>query len=808
MNPLSPVTYHWRHKRSTLVLIALICLATTGVYVMVGVIDSIPMRAHVSYLTQVSRVYPVAGDSLEPGVLTQIQTHPGTARVIPDNGLSISPPTLIGLDSLRLMGVFQQDAIYLMAHCGVRLKQGRMFEPRTNEIVLSEEVARALELELGDEIARSISDDYYGSVQAPLVLVGILEGDPAASNRGPQVRVGQRHGPSVRVGFASYEYLEGHELYAPRGTNLLVIAQEGHKGELDEFLETEIASSRTETETYAKVSRLVATARQGLYVILSLVNSLVAVVVALVVGVINRIALTQRLSELGLLNAMGHHKTRIIGRLTLETAAAAAIGWGAGLGLAWLVLAWLKGSLYYARGMELDLTNLAPLWFVVPIPAVVVALAAWSAARVFARFDAVAIIERGKLGTEGQEHERRTKRSRTLQKTTRSSASPLSSWTFYLRHRRRGVLLVVCMALMTLGVAFPVFLTSAVVDAMRPSYQHLRYVGEVSPATGTNIDPAVTAQIKSHPAVARVVPAMSVGLYVVVPPGSGTTIQIYGVSETDLPGLLDRFGTHLVAGRLPRTRSNEIVLSQAAARNRGLRVGDRIGRPVQGNDMIDDLWIEDDIPIEMVVVGLLSREDLWTGLASLEYLQSHELAASRPLHQIVLPAEGRKEEMDRWLEEYLASAQTGVHTYDTSRREEQQITRTVFGLFAAVESMIAFVAAIALAALNHISFAQRREEFGILHAVGHSRPWLILRTVREAGGVVVTGWLVGAAICLVGLIGAQVVVYAPRGLRLNLLNLLPWLFTLPIPLVVTGVGAGTVSRTLSRLDPVSVIERR
>ena len=38
------------------------------------------------------------------------------------------------------------DARYLMAHCGVRLKAGRMFEPRTNEIVLLEEVVRALGL--------------------------------------------------------------------------------------------------------------------------------------------------------------------------------------------------------------------------------------------------------------------------------------------------------------------------------------------------------------------------------------------------------------------------------------------------------------------------------------------------------------------------------------------------------------------------------------------------------------------------------------------------------------------------------------
>jgi ABC-type lipoprotein release transport system permease subunit len=796
MNPLSPFTYYRRHKRSAALLIALLCLATMGVYVMVGVLDTIPMRARVSYLTVVSRVYSVGGDSLESGVRSQIQAHPGTARVIPDNGLGISPPTLVGLDSLRLMGVSQDDARYLMAHCGVRLKEGRMFEPRTNEIVLSEEVVRALELQLGDPIDRSINERYYGAVPAPLVLVGILEGAPST---GSGQRPAAGPDPSVRVGFASYEYLEGHELYAPRSFSLLVIAQEGHKGALDEFLETTIASARTETETYRHVSQLYAMARQGLYVILGLVDGLVAVVVALVVGMINRIALTQRVSELGLLHAVGHHKNRLIGRLTLETAVVAGVGWGGGLGLSWLVLAWLKASLYYAKGMELDLANLVPFWFVVPIPAVVIVFAALSARQVFARLDAVAIIERGKLSMEAEGHKRTARRS---------LARPLSSWTFYMRHRRRGVMLVVSMALMILGVAFSAFLVSTVFDATKPGSEYLSYVSKVTPTMGRYIDPGVTAQIKSHPVVARVVPAVPLGLQVLVPPGGSTGVNVYGVAEDELPVLMDLFGVHLVEGRFPRARSNEIILSQAVALNRGLRVGDAVGRPVQETNGEADILIEDDIPIEMVVVGLLSRDDLWLGFTSLEYLEGHELTASRPVCLLVLPAEGHKDELDRWLTENVASAQTGVYTYDAWRRDAQQLTRTALSLFAAVESLIAVVAAVALAALNHISVAQRREEFGILHAVGRSRPWLVLRTVKETGGVVAIAWLIGAGICAIGLIGAQTVVYAPRGLSLNFLNLLPWLFTLPIPLAVIGVGAGTISRMLSRLDPVSVIERR
>ena len=788
MNPLSPVTYYRRHKRSTLLLIALVCLATMGLYVMVSVLDSIPMRARFSYLSKVSRVYPASGGSLEAGVLSRVQAHPDVARAIPDNGLSISPPTLIGRDSLRLMGVSREDAQYLMAHCGVRLKEGRMLEPRTNEIVLSEEIVRALGLQIGDPIDRPIDEGAYGAVPAPLVLVGILEGDPEAGS-----------GPSVRVGFASYEYLEGHELYAPRTTNLLVVAREGRKEAVDGFLETAIASARTETETYRQVSRLVTMARQGLYLIFGIVNCLVAVIVALVVGVINRIALTQRVGELGLLHAVGYRKRRLIGRLTLETAAVTGVGWGIGLGFSWLALTGLQSSLYYAKGMELDLGNLAPFWFVIPIPVVVVGFATLSAMRMFARLDAVAIIERGKLSMEAGAQRREAKRS---------SARPLSSQTFYLRHRRRGIMLVASMALMILGVSFPVFLLSVALDALEPGFEHLRYVSEVSPGVGGGLDPGAVAQIRGHPAVARVVQVLPVGLSVLVPPGSGTGISIYGAAEDDWPVLVDLFEVELVEGRLPRARSNEIVISEAVALNRGLRVGDKVGGPVpEGNDG-DNPLIGDDVPTEMQVVGLLSRDDLWLGLASLEYLESHELAASRPVHLLIVPAEGRKGELDAWLEDSVASAQTGVSTFDGQRREFAQIRRTMLLLFAAVECIIAMVATVALAALNYIFFAQRRDEFGILHAVGRGRRWLVLRTVKETGSVVAVAWLIGAAVCVVSLIGAQAIIYAPRGLSVDLLNLAPWMFTLPIPLTVIVGGTSTVVRMLSRLDPVSVIERR
>jgi len=286
---------------------------------------------------------------------------------------------------------------------------------------------------------------------------------------------------------------------------------------------------------------------------------------------------------------------------------------------------------------------------------------------------------------------------------------------------------------------------------------------------------------------------------VTIPP-TDTVFTFYGVSENDLPALLDLYGVYVKEGRLPNPRSNEIVLSEAVALNRGLRLGDTVGRPVNELDT--------SIPTEMMVVGILGPSDGWMGFASYEYLANHELYSTRLETLLVVSTAGKKGELDDWLEKNVSSAQTNVRTYDTQNRELQEATRGTLLLFAGLESIIAIIAATALAVLNYIFFAQRREEFGVLHAMGRSRVWLILRAAGETISAVTAAWLLGALVCVIGLVLAQANIFGPKGVSLDFTNLAPWLFTLPIPIAVLIASAGVVAWLLFRLDPVSIIERR
>lgn len=802
MNPLSPFTYYRRHKRQTLLQVSLVALVTLGICLMVGM--SYPILEHTSIvilgpLSHFSMVYSATDLAPDPTIVSQIRAHPDVARVIPENGLRllINVPSLVSMSSMRVLGLSEGDVQTLMDTCGLRLKEGRLPTPRTNELLLSEEISNALGLHIGDQIDRSVHKRYYAGIPTPLVLVGVLESDPSATTSA-SLSAGLRTGPSVsleqraRVAIVSYEYLNSHETYAPRQSGLLVIARGGRKAAVDDFLETSIRSPRTRVETHKHRSEYLAHTRRTFNLVFGAVDCLVAVVVALVIGVINQVALMQRVTDLGVLHAIGHRKARLTRRLTLETAFLAGIGWLAGLALSWLALTWLNANFYEPRGVELNPLNLAPLWFAIPIPLAVVGFVAFSIVRIFARLDTVAIVERGKLSTE-------TGDRRSAAKS--SALRPLSSWTFYLRHRRRGLTSVVVMGLMILGVAFPVFSFGPTIDVQKPFLlNYLRYVGEVSPGIGSAVDPGVVGQIRAHPAVERVILTRVLNLTVNVPPVSVAMTPIYAVSEQDLVYLADLFEMRLQEGRLPRAHSNEVVLSESLALNRGLRVGDTVGRPVFEQD--------EGIPTEMVIVGIFAFSDVALGFASSEYLESHGLYATHPTQLLVVPVEGRKAELDAWLEESVASTQTLVQTYDAILRELDQVTRGVLLMLTAVESVVAVVAVIALAALNYIYFAQRRDEFGILHAVGHSRPWLVFRTTKETVSVVAAAWLVGAVLCMAGLVYAQAKVYVPAGLRLDLFDMSPWLFTLPIPLAVVSASGGTIAWMLSRFDPVSIIERR
>jgi ABC-type lipoprotein release transport system permease subunit len=801
MNPISPFTYFRRHKGQALLLLVLIASLTLGVFVMTGVsLGSMGYIPHqYALLTRVSRI--LAGQALNSGTVTQLRAHPDVAAVLPENGLTVSFPTWTTIESRPVLGVTGDDLELVMETCDLRLKEGRLIEPRAAEVILSEGIVDALGLSIGDVIGHEIDEHYYPTIATELTLVGVLESVPSEAEL------------DVQLGLMSYEYLESHEAYQSRLFNLLIIPRLGRRAAANDFaaelIEESGNSPSVRLVTFAGETELTHQIETVMYGVYTFASGVAAVSAALVVGMVNRLSIWRRLPELGLLHAAGHEKRNLIRWLVLEIVTIAGIGWASGLLLSVAASILLNGTLASVGPRIIDLSSPAPFLFTLPIPFTIIGWVIVSVRRVLNRLDAVAIIERGNLSTERRE------RSRSASTAARSSHNPLSSWTFCRRHRRRSLALLASTSLMVLGLSFPVFFIVMLLNWVWPvTFSYSSHASIISPPpTYQVVDPVVLAQIRSHPAVADVIPVKSLNMVANIVT-SVVHLQVYGVRDQDLPMLLDVYGLYVGEGELVQPRSSQIVLTRALARNRGLSVGDAVGKPTHELD---------GIPTELTIVGLLDSTTprltqrrgyrippapRWVGFVSYEFVEQHERYSAAPMHALVIPVEGREAELETWLEESIACPQVEVTTLDESYHLLQEDGQTLGLVLAVTESILAIVTAGALAILNHIFVAQRRDELGVLHAAGYGRAALIARTVRESVGISVAAWLIGAVCCLVLLLGTHTFIYVPRGMSLDLYNPWPWLFTLPIPLVTIAASAGAIAWALSRLDPVMVIERR
>jgi ABC-type antimicrobial peptide transport system permease subunit len=468
------------------------------------------------------------------------------------------------------------------------------------------------------------------------------------------------------------------------------------------------------------------------------------------------------------------------------------------------VLYLLKVALFAPRGYDLNYPAWLPTLLTLPVPGAIAAVTFLTVRRTLQRLDPVAIVER-----RGLSDEREPGREWTA---TQSSATPLAPATFYRRHRRRAVWLISGMSLMIVGVVLIIFALSVAADANLPFLGYLNRISIIrSPGIVQDLDPNIVARVEAHPAVERVIPVAprSHMLSVNIPPFTTVEANPFGVYAEDLAYLVELYGLDLEQGHLPRPGTNEMVIAHAVAQNRDIQVGDVIGVP--GQSVYPGA---PSLPTPFVVSGIFAppkaaQDGSGLGFVSLEFVENRSpFPMPDVLPRIVVPKPGHKRGLDDWLENELAGTDASVLTHRQQVSRVRTKARQDMLSMALLEGVIVTVAATGLAVLNHVFTSQRRTEFGVLYALGYGRRQLVWRMLREAGFASAAAWGLSAIIGLTGMLCLRSGVFAPRGLTFDLFNLTPWLYTLPIPLAVFAVTGVTAARSLSRLDPITIIEGR
>jgi len=789
MNPLSPATYYRRNKRRTVLLLVLISLVTSGTYLMGALLSTAfeSGRSNYMFLSKFSIVSPKSDENgPDPSVIAQIRAHPDVERVIPVSTIYVRIPGLTGTSGFNFLGLMAEDMPYILEKCNARLKEGELPEPGTNGLLLSENTASSLELQPGDRVHGPVNPELYNNILAPLEVVGILESD-------------------VRLGIVSLEFHNNHELYRDFADLFLVVAREGRGNAVDDFIQDEIQTVYTNVQTFKSVQESINQEYIETFGVLAPSIIIVALAFALVIATANWVAYSRRLPEFGILHAMGFSRRLLIRHLVVETTALAFTSWTVGISISWFILWILDMTLFSPRGQELSIIQFGAAGLTIPLPFAVIGFSLFSIRRIISHLDPIVIIEQGELSQERNQNQKLS--------TSTSSSKPLATMTFYKRHKRRALLLISVMSMMIVAVVLIVFAFDVSYRAKAPALRYLDQVSHVRSHTpGGGPDPAVVAQVRTHPSVEKVIPvAPRYHIFGVrIPPFTDVEASPFGVYAADMKYLVNLYGLHIIEGQLPRPHTNQMVIPETIARNRGLSVGDVIGDPEY-----PAYPGANSLPTTFIISGIFAQsenteEENWWGFVSLEFLEDHEeFSVPDTLPLFVVPKPGQKDELDDWLENDLAVGKyVQVVTYRQAAAHEQKEAAGFMLIMAVVECGITIVAAAALAVLNHIFISQRQPEFGILHALGFKQLQLVWRGLQETVFTTGTAWIISTCLVFVFVLYMRISVFARLGLIFDLMNSIPWYYTLPIPGAVLAATTATISWSLRKLDPVSIIERR
>jgi ABC-type lipoprotein release transport system permease subunit len=375
---------------------------------------------------------------------------------------------------------------------------------------------------------------------------------------------------------------------------------------------------------------------------------------------------------------------------------------------------------------------------------------------------------------------------------------PLSIWTYFVRNKRRAIPVLLMIALAVVGVSvISVVAESQIENAEISWVRPLRNYATVTAAQDV-INPAIIQEIENHPDVERVLPYQSGNIRVPSLLGSQGH-PLIGLHNGEMTWFMERTNLSLTDGRLPAPGANEIMLHETIMRARNLEIGDLVGREVDEREWFRGRW---------EIVGVFSGP---IPGALLPYDVMRETSPLRDVpgevSLLVFPQPGRMETVDAYIRG-LPRHEVLFFTYTTERQALDEEIASVQIVVWIINIVTISVLSLAMGLLNTIYFMQRMSEYGTLAAIGYRIRFLVRRTFGEAMSLTIVAWLLGLALAWTLALTLRTTVFEPRGLTLSLLTMQSIYYTIPIPVLIAVFSLGTVIRQLTRLDPVTIVERR
>jgi len=628
----------------------------------------------------------------------------------------------------------------------LNLIRGRLPRPGSRETVLHWRIAANRGLKIGDSFKVQYSDD--GLLDTHYRLTGLLDG-------------------KLLLGLADLDcFMQEYQL-SEEQTGLMLVPQPGHLAQLNRYLERQ-SQKGNQLSTTKGLENFTLSYINDLFLMINTVHLIITGILALCAGFLFYLYFYQRRTEFGLLEALGHTRSRIVGRVFMEILVLNLLGFGSAVGAAFIGGWVLNRFILPAQGLALVLWEPDFLLKLLSTPLVVTCCSLTPVWRMLKQLEPISIIER------------------TSNRAAVKTGKPLSNWQYFCNNYRRvGVVLMVVLVSIILQGALLIYTITMLRLEERcelEPWSAITYTGYVKPAQGQV--GRLRKTLGQHPSIAKVLPYLH---SVTKMKGVGiTTPSILYIGANEIGQAMDGLNLKLVKGRLPSSSNYEIIMHWQLAASLGIKINARTENS------------------KFRLVGLFDGKPI-LGLASYDRLVADHRIVKDNLRLLVIAKKGQISSVKRYLLQLQQKDQkliTSAHT-EKSYREDIAEFRMIINVITATLTGIVSLCAIFLL---YLYFYHRRPELGMLEALGQTRSMIIKRAFLEVLVINLLGLFLGATVVFLGGWVLNRIVLVKHGLPMVLWDPEYLYKLLPIPLLITFWSIVPVWRLITKVDPIAMIE--
>lgn len=305
----------------------------------------------------------------------------------------------------------------------------------------------------------------------------------------------------------------------------------------------------------------------------------------------------------------------------------------------------------------------------------------------------------------------------------------------------------------------------------------------------------ILSNLKYNPNVESLIPFLSYNTRFTIP-GSINNASILGIRSVDIDYVMKKHNIILKEGRLPLENNKEVALDYRMSKNKNVKLGDIIGNSVEKNDSLNG---------EYKVVGIVE------GDGYLSFMPYNTNVASNTNDEIIVKSsmlvfskENKVQEVDDLLLS-LPKEVVAVMTLSGIIKSYYEGAK-VMNTLDMICMLAIIVMVISVGSSKYVQFFSRKQEIGILNAMGYTKMQLMKKSFWEVFIInllgftlgIIAGWLFSILINdgAFGAVGGVSIHFSSKA----------FLMALYIPLFTTLFTLIPVNRLISKLDPIVMIE--